>query len=533
MEIKDKDTLRFIDKLYRDLYKSADVLHYSKGDDTDKFGNLERYLDALENTHKRISETGRHIDMLKQFYYDRYVIKREDIPVSYYKNQEKMYLERGFGHVTLGEKEKEELQNQIIQDQKKSLDIWIDYFLSNDSNVYPFWTKYWAFQGMLKLGLYDKEKNVFSKRTKNTASKFIDLNREALSMSIDLVLKSLNKEKIEDKELEQLVNSGSFQSIYTYIITKVLTNNKDITKKNIGKWIKYNQGSDHMPLVNSLQGYNTGWCTAGEATAKSQLSGGDFYVYYTLDENNEYKVPRIAIRMEENNIGEIRGVAPGQNIESEMEKVVEEKIKDFPDKDKYYKKVNDMKTLTNIYNKHKNHQELTKEELRFLYEVDNKIVGFGYQEDPRIEEIISDRNSKRSDLANIFDCDIDKIACTASDIDKNTIFYYGDLDLRSLKSAAGLVLPQNIIGGLYLDSLISVEGLVLPQNISGDLDLGGLKSAEGLVLPENIGRNLYLYGLKSVEGLVLPEQLPYQIYLANNIVITPENVDEFRNNKKI
>ena len=62
-------------------------------------------------------------------------------------------------------------------------------------------------------------------------------------------------------------------------------------------------GTDHMPLVESLKGYNTGWCTAGESTAKTQLQGGDFYVYYTLDENDEYKVPRIAIRMENNQIG--------------------------------------------------------------------------------------------------------------------------------------------------------------------------------------------------------------------------------------
>ncbi len=133
---------------------------------------------------------------------------------------------------------------------------------------------------------------------------------------------------------------------------------------NHGSGDKYDKGSDHMPLVKSLQGYNTEWCTAGESTAKSQLKNGDFYVYYTLDENDEYKVPRIAIRMKNNSIGEIRGVAKDQNIEPNMEKVVKEKIKDFPDKEKYYKKEHDMEQLTKIYDKHKKQQELTKEELK-------------------------------------------------------------------------------------------------------------------------------------------------------------------------
>ena len=56
-------------------------------------------------------------------------------------------------------------------------------------------------------------------------------------------------------------------------------------------------GSDYHPLWKSLQGKNTGWCTAGEEVAKSQLENGDFYIYYTKDKNDEYNNPRIAIRM--------------------------------------------------------------------------------------------------------------------------------------------------------------------------------------------------------------------------------------------
>ena len=38
--------------------------------------------------------------------------------------------------------------------------------------------------------------------------------------------------------------------------------------------------------------------------------------------------------------------------------------------------------------------EPTKEELRFLYEIDSNIIGFGYEKDPRIHIILEDRNIK-------------------------------------------------------------------------------------------------------------------------------------------
>lgn len=564
-----KEAIKLLDRLYKDLYLNDEVLHYGNGNQYDKFNNIENYLKRLESIHNEASNSDSQINYLKNCYYDKYVIKKEDIPESYYENQQQMALERGFGHIEITLQQREQLQDEVIENQKKSLDRWIDYFLSDDAKVYPFWAKYWAFQGMIKLGYFDKEKKLFYKRTKNTICPFCDLNREALSMSIDLLIKSLNKEFIEDKDLEILVKSGSFQKIYAYCLTKVLNNNTNITKKNVGKWVKYECGSDHMPLVNSLKGYNTGWCTAGEATAREQLSMGDFYVYYTLDDNDEYNVPRIAIRMEGGSIGEIRGIAENQNIEPEMEKIVEEKIKDFPDKNLYYKKVNDMKMLTEIYKKYNNNLALTKEELAFLYEIDSKIEGFGYDKDPRIDEIIRSRY-KRRDLAYIFNCKEEQIAFELKEL-KNKyiiIIYYegmihlanpdlsdkrclpkyinGNLDMTELKTDKKFVLPERINGGLFLDglqnvedsklpdyiggllsidnlksardlqlpkyvrsldleSLIDAEGLVLPGRIDGDLFLSGLTDIKNLKLPKYIGGSLSLNGLKNAEGLVLPE----------------------------
>ena len=69
-----------------------------------------------------------------------------------------------------------------------------------------------------------------------------------------------------------------------------------------------------MSLAQSLRSWNTGWCTAGTRTAAHQLSMGDFYVYYTQDEEGKDVVPRVAIRMEDGSVAEVRGINPDQNL---------------------------------------------------------------------------------------------------------------------------------------------------------------------------------------------------------------------------
>ena len=94
-------------------------------------------------------------------------------------------------------------------------------------------------------------------------------------------------------------------------------------------------------------------------------------------------------------IGEIRGIADNQNMEPEMMSILEEKLKEFPDRGEYLKKEHDMKLLTLIDKKVNNNIELTLDELKFLYEIDDQIKGFGYEEDPRIKEIKRKRKKKK------------------------------------------------------------------------------------------------------------------------------------------
>lgn len=403
MKSSEKEILRFIDRLYKDLYLSDEVLHHSYHNKTDKFNNLKEYFDMLERMHDRVLKSNSRKDILKKLYQDRYVIREEDIPNSYYQLFLKMDLDRGFGHVSMDEINKEPLGEMVIDDQVASLNTWLDYLLSEEAQKYPFWAKYWAFQGMLRLGRYNKKEGKYNKRTNDTTTAFVEFNKEALELSIDAITKYLNKEEIDDKELAKLIESGSFSKSYLYFLNQ--SKNLNSEKKNQGIWIRYKMGSDHRILSNSLKGYNTGWCTVNNASAENQLKYGDFYVYYTLDGNNEYKIPRIAIRMDNNNssIAEIRGIESEQKLEPEMVEIAKEKAKDLFDKENYFELEKNTNKLTEIYYKQKNKEKLTKEDIAFLYDTDLFKVGFANCKDPRIDELKKRRN-QRKDLALIYGC---------------------------------------------------------------------------------------------------------------------------------
>jgi len=115
-------------------------------------------------------------------------------------------------------------------------------------------------------------------------------------------------------------------------------------------------------------------------------------------------VPRVAIRMEQGEVAEVRGVNAAQELEAEMADITAEQLKDLPGGEEYIRKAEDMKRLTLLEKKTlaDPNAELTSDELRFLYELDHEIEGFGYEEDPRVKEIRAMRGDKdKPELARI------------------------------------------------------------------------------------------------------------------------------------
>jgi len=68
----------------------------------------------------------------------------------------------------------------------------------------------------------------------------------------------------------------------------------------------------------------------------------------------------------------------------------------------------------------------TPQELLFLYEVNARIEGFGYNKDPRIVELRTQRN-QQEDMPVVFGCEKSQIAKSVEEINKDTKAYVGAL----------------------------------------------------------------------------------------------------------
>ena len=393
---------------------------------------IDAYMDRLENIFlnpdERVRE--RNLEMFREKIYDALIIKKENFPESYFELQQRIARERGQAVEEIPENVREQMMDVAIEDQKHSLDQWMEYLTSEDA-MYPAWFKYYAWNQITKLSQFDKERGEFKKRTSTTVAPYPDIYREPLAQIADIYLKVKEDNKhLKESEIKEAF-SKKFPTLYAELISKSLAASMEGREEIKGEWVKYEQGDNEAAekLFQSLEGKGTGWCTAGKSTAETQIESGDFYVYYTNDSSGEPTQPRLAIRMDgDNRIGEVRGVLPHQGVEPLMQEVLDGKLSEFgSEADTYRKKSEDMRILTSLEHKKENDEPFTKDDLVFLYELNSNIEGFGYQKDPRIAELRKDRNTEEDMLA-IFECTKDQIANTPNEITKNTKAYVGQLE---------------------------------------------------------------------------------------------------------
>ncbi len=349
------------------------------------------------------------------------LIRRNEVPESYFELQRRIARERGYGDFELTDRQKEEDVKRLRADQKESLMRWSGYLRSEENgHSYPDWFKVYVWESLKKMGEFDEGSGKFKKRTKSTVAPWPELNAEALSYVYDRVNEGVIQGKdIEDKQMAELLNRGNFAAMYAYAIysTEVGGLTPELREITNGSWVKYDRiegeyrpnysyrrtqkgyeatdkslvdSDTAMRLAESLQEKGTGWCTAGTHTAANQLSKGDFYVYYTRDDDGNDTMPRVAIRMEGNQVTEVRGIAPRQNVEDNLLDVVAEKLNTLPGGSEYFKKVEQMRRLTEIDNRVKAGGELTAEDLKFLW-FGERIRGFGLYEDSRVDKLLEDR----------------------------------------------------------------------------------------------------------------------------------------------
>lgn len=422
-------------------------------DRSDTAGLIQNYLHRFVEIFHRPDSTKRErgIVQLKRILHDEFVIKPDAIPASYYTSIERRHREEGHGDIDILNALKAELGQTLMDDQTRSLDAWIDY-LSSDDAKYPDELKYWSFRSILKMGRYDKEKKRFGNREgRGTVSPFPELNREALAFVVDAMEKKYRGEAprfpydiTDDAQgaFSDMLQKEQFHKLYAWAIDHINPVPENLKQTTEGAWFTFPKGSDPMthvpigmlkgrkiegkPLVPSIENYATGWCLRGEATARRYLETSELQVFYSLDEQGYPRIPRVVTVRNDRGLAEVRGIAQQENLDSHITPVVQEKLKEFPDGAAFGKKTNDMKLLTAVEYKTDAGEALSKDDLLFLYEINDTIEGFGYQKDPRIGEIRSKRNPE-ADMLIVFECAKDQIARSPREINEHTKAYVGSL----------------------------------------------------------------------------------------------------------
>lgn len=424
---------------------------------------ISSYVERIKKVAEKKGELFREVSL-----YPKYIIKPENISDDYVKNillgnfaeikgydRDKLKApeikeqvlkmfkaETGANFVTyqIPKEQKNQIIEQIIKDQKTSLDRWFEYLTGSESENYPDEFKYWAFAEMLKLGAQDRDRKDFNKRAEDTAASFPELNQQALSLALDEVRRKYGGEvsrinlsdKNRQKEFKKRLEGENFGKLYGWALDYVssLMLPKERLPITQGKWNKFSKGSTSKELADTLQGFNTGWCIAGEGTAESYLSHSDVWIYFSQDEKGENSIPRAAVISDGSRISEVRGIIQTEKVKQHLDDyitpIVEEKIKTLPGGGAWQTGIEDMKKLAEIHFKHIQKQSLDKSELLFLYEINQPIQSFGYGQDPRIEEIRKQRNSNE-DAPVVFECEPNQIARKPEEITKNTKAYIGPL----------------------------------------------------------------------------------------------------------
>ena len=344
------------------------------------------------------------------------VMDYEDIPDAYWKQQEQILRDNGQGR-KLSEYEKKILADDLIDKQRQSITSWTNY-LGDKNCSYPLWFKVYAFDGISKMSnALNLDEADYNRRDNTTALSFPKLNAEILAKVYRQIndFYGVDKENwlskhSDDEKLVSLVKSANFPKLYAkeLVDTKVILKTPERTEDVHGDWFEYKLG-DEEEIASLAEG--TRWCVVDPNVAHNYLVYGEYghsrstgsdeesnskakFIIFRLEDPNSPGIfasnGSASIRLDPNGIvDEISGLNDGQAVEDALVPIVKEKALSLPGGEKYLQKFDDKQALIRLDKKMEKGEDLTKEELSFLYELDRPIATLDTynEEDPRIPEL--------------------------------------------------------------------------------------------------------------------------------------------------
>lgn len=329
------------------------------------------------------------------------VMQANDIPERRFEMQREMIRNEGCNLIkTFDDAEKDLLIQHIQTQQRDSAREWADY-LNREDLAYPAWFKLYAWDGMSKLGEFDKDKLMFKKRDRSTAAPYPNLNREAVEKIYHMIDGYLKNQSPSDQEVAALLESGNFNKIYSTMMTdgKLLietpTNSDDVQ----GQWVEYSiQDVDKLTKAAEC----TGWCIDHRAEALDQFlhkSGVDyrygidvsglnlrsrFWLFHLQDQSSGKIADRGSVAIRLGVDGAVDGIyglktRPNKNdqrVEEVLMPLVEAKTQELDKGISYFEHFVNNSRLTEIDQKMQAGQQLALADIKFVFALgqrDNEI----------------------------------------------------------------------------------------------------------------------------------------------------------------
>ena len=372
------------------------------------------------------------------------------------------------------------------------------------------------------MGLYNDKTKEFEERDKHTVGRFPNLNPEVLAKVYSHINDFFSQDSSawfekhpEDEKLSVLVKSGNFNKLYSkeLLDTKIIMKTPERTEDIQGDWFEYKLG-DEEQISRLAEG--TRWCIADPHTANNYLRSGTcrnngaeedydddnkarFFIFRL--KTDQYKDGyadngSASIRLgPDGNVAEVSGLNDGQAIEDALVPIVQEKVLSLPGGEKYNQSFKDKQELIRLDKKMQENQDLTKEELEFIYEIKRDIVTLDTynNDDPRIQELRDKYN-----IQYILDHDIE--------IDFNKLVKRMDLDPSDISRNLDALINHGVDANILvmrmdysdvaenLDTLINhgadtniLSGNMNPSDIADNLDAFINYGADTNVLAERMG----------------------------------------------
>ncbi len=390
-----------------------------------------RNLSYLNRLNKLIEKHGNKAEqrLWQASIRDDLLIAYDNIPESYWNAKKQELRDNGYGNYELTEEYKHEIYEEERELQKESLEKWANY-LGDEHSPYPLWFKVYAWDGMTKMGRYNKGKGKYETRNETTIAPYPDPDAEVLAGVFDVINRYYgNNEKQfytdegeRNIKLEQIVSSGSFPKVFNAIQQDIapILEPPEKTEDVHGEWVEYELG-DEDDIARAAKG--TGWCVASSSVGRHYLEYGtygddgneDYDDYDNYDEDYENdnnsrqnrskfilfhlidektgklsKNACASIRLDpDGNVAEISGLKDGQALNDSLVPIVEEKVKSLPGGEKFLEAFADKQKLIALDRKMQNGEDLTKEELEFIYELKRSIKTLDTynSRDPRVGEL--------------------------------------------------------------------------------------------------------------------------------------------------